>query len=241
MTTTALVVAAGSGSRLGQLGRQYSKPMVPILGRPLIGRVLERLARAGFTSIGAVVHPENTALLGYLQTQHPEIRLAYQHERRGMADAVACGLPLVDDAPYLACACDSLFRSEDIARVAALGREHPGSAAIGVLGMGIEATASRSAVLLRGTRVVEIHEKPPPGTARTGLVGMPLYWLPRHLDPFLRMPPANGRERQVAEALADFIGHGGEVRAAEVHERLEVTRAEDVGAVEEALRHQGLD
>ncbi len=241
MTARALVVAAGSGSRLGELGRQYSKPMVPILGRPLIGRVLDRLARAGFTSIGAVVHPENTALLGYLQTQYPEIRLAYQHERRGMADAVACGLPLLDDTPYLACACDSLFRSEDIALVAALGREHPGSAAIGVLGMGVEATASRSAVLLRGTRVVEIHEKPAPGTARTGLVGMPLYWLPRRLDPFLRMPPANGRERQVAEALADFITSGGEVRAAEIHERLEVTRAEDVGAVEEALRHQRSD
>lgn len=239
MTASAVVVAAGAGSRLGALGRQYSKPMVPVLGRPLIAWVLERVHRAGFTTLHAVVHPGNTSLLGYLQSEHPQIRLAYQAERRGMADAVAHALPLLEDGPYLACACDSLFPSEDIARVAALGREHPGSAAIGVLGMGVEATASRSAVTLRGTRVVDIREKPAPGSVQTGLVGMPLYWLPRTLDPFLTRAPEPGGERQVAEALADFIAAGFELRAADVHERLEVTRPEDVARMEAALRRAG--
>lgn len=239
MSAAAVILAAGAGSRLGELGRVHSKPMVPVLGRPLVDWVVERLCRAGFTRLTAVVHPENTSLLGHLQTRHADIALAWQDERLGMADAVARALPLLPDEPYLACACDSLFPPGDIARVAALGREHHGSAAIGVLAMGVDATATRSAVVLRGTHVVDIREKPAPGTVRTSLVGMPLYWLPRACDRFLQAPPAPGRERQVAEALADFIAAGGELRAAEVHERLEVTRPEDVARVESALRRAG--
>ncbi len=233
-TTTAVVVAAGAGRRLGALGQRTSKPMVSLLERPLIDWVLDRLAAAGIGRCVVVAHPDDVRLQAHL-ARRPGIQLATQPQRRGMADAIACALPLVDD-DILACACDSLFPPNDIAGVVTAGRALPAGAALGVLDMGVAATASRSAVVLDGDRVVDIREKPAPGTVDSPLVGLPLYWLPRSIHPLLQRPPDPGRERQVSHALAEFIAAGGNVHACRVAERLEITHAEDVAAVEARLR-----
>lgn len=248
---TAVVLAAGKGSRLGELGRRYSKPMVPILGRPLIDWVLERLRNAGIERLVVVVHPTNAALANHLAKHLEEVSIVEQTERRGMADAVARALPSLGNEPFLVCAADSLFRIGDIRGVCELGEQSPGQAVIGVLDMGVAATAERSAVTLLGSRsrsgslfdasidagrVESIIEKPPPGATESGLVGMPLYWLPRPMDELLRRSPGDRPERQIAEALADFIAAEGVVRAHTVAERLEVTRPEDIARMEQALR-----
>ncbi len=48
---TAVILAAGAGARLGELGRRYSKPMVPIRERPLIDWVIASLRTAGLARI----------------------------------------------------------------------------------------------------------------------------------------------------------------------------------------------
>jgi choline kinase len=53
--TEAVVLMAGSGSRLRGLDDAILKPLVPILGRPLISYVLEALACAGMTTIHMVI------------------------------------------------------------------------------------------------------------------------------------------------------------------------------------------
>ena len=53
--TEAVVLMAGSGSRLRGLDDAILKPLVSILGRPLISYVLEALVRAGMTTIHMVV------------------------------------------------------------------------------------------------------------------------------------------------------------------------------------------
>ena len=106
---------------------------------------------------------------------------------------------------------------------------------IGVLDMGPEATAARSAVRLEGERVVQIVEKPAPGSIASGLVSMPVYWLPFAFAPHLQKPPPSG-EQYISTALAHFISAGGTVLAHTVGDRLEITTAEDVARVEAALR-----
>ncbi len=45
--TSAVILAAGAGRRLGELGLLTSKAMVPVLGRPLVRWVIERLYEGG--------------------------------------------------------------------------------------------------------------------------------------------------------------------------------------------------
>jgi len=234
---TAVILAAGAGSRLGELGRQYSKAMVPIAGQPLLGWVIARLRDAGVESFIVVAHPTDARLEAFLRSVHPQAIVVQQRERRGIADALCQALPTLGDEPaYLACACDSLFLPADMARVIARGRSRVGVAVIGVLDMGVAATASRSAVQVAGERVTEIVEKPAPGSTASSLVGMPLYWLPRTLGPYLENVAPLGSERFVSTALNAFIKDGGVVEAVQVRERLEITTAADVRRVGAVLQ-----
>jgi dTDP-glucose pyrophosphorylase len=234
---SAVILAAGAGTRLGALGLRYSKAMLPVAERPLIAWVITTLGMAGVSRVIVVGHPSDTRLAEYLRDTHPNLTLVAQPERLGIADALCWALPQISDVPgYLACACDSIFAPADIGAVIRTGRGYPGSAVVGVLEMGAAATAARSSVRVDGTRVVEIIEKPRPQMQTSGLVAMPLYWLPQTFAPYLRQTVPLAGERYVSTALRKFIGEGGSVRAVHVSERIEVTAAADIEVAAARLR-----
>ena len=235
--TTAVILAAGAGTRLGELGRRHSKAMLPIAGKPLIGWAIERLRAARVDRLVVVGHVSDGELATFVRAAGGD--LVQQAERHGIGDALRLALPSVAAGlPYLACACDSLFDVADLEAMIDHGERNPGAAVAAVLDMGPQATASRSAVRLAGDRVAEIVEKPAPGSIPSGLVSMPLYWLPTSFARHLESPPASG-EQYVSTALARFIAAGGTVLAHAVRQRLEITKPEDVASVEAALRSQG--
>ena len=233
--TTAVILAAGAGRRLGDLGRSTSKAMVPVLGRPMAQWVIERLRAAGVGDMVVVAHESDAALQAFVEQAGADIRVVRQRERRGIADAVVQALPQVKGDAYLACACDSLFDSVDITRVIDAGRRDAGTAVVGVQEMGVEATATRSAVEVRDGLVARLHEKPPPGTTDSPLVALPLYWLTAALEPYLRDAVLVGGERHVSTALNEYIASGGRVRAVNVGHRTEITTAEDIARAEAEL------
>jgi MurNAc alpha-1-phosphate uridylyltransferase len=72
--STAMVLAAGLGRRMGALTRVRPKPMVEVAGRPLIDHVLDRLAAAGFARAVVNVHYQADVLRRYLLDRaRPEI------------------------------------------------------------------------------------------------------------------------------------------------------------------------
>jgi glucose-1-phosphate thymidylyltransferase len=239
MPLTAVVLAAGAGARLGELGRRSSKPMVPVAGRPLLDWVLTPLQAAGAQRLVVVGHPSDEELEAFLRAAHRGAVLVRQPTRNGIANALCHALPLVADEPaYLACACDSIFPPDDIARVIVRGRRRTGAAVVGVMDMGRAATTSRSAVWLSGHRVVEIIEKPRRGSTASGFVAMPLYWLPQSMAPFLEGVATIGGERFISTALNDFVAAGGVVEAVRLRERIEITTAADVRRAEQRLARQ---
>jgi glucose-1-phosphate thymidylyltransferase len=231
--TTAIILAAGAGRRLGTLGRSTSKAMVPLLGRPLIEWVWERLVAAGAGRVIVVAHGGDRPLRDFVETLGSEVVVVVQRDRLGIADAVVQALAEIEDDAYLACACDSLFDVVDIRRVIDTGLAS--GAVVGVQKMGIEATSARSAVEVRDGFVVRLLEKPPPGTSSSPLVALPLYWLTAAVEPHLRVAAPIGGERHISTALNQYIAAGGTVRAIEIPARIEITTLEDVSRGEEAL------
>lgn len=239
---TAVILAAGAGRRLGDLGRTTSKAMVPLLGRPLVQWVIERLRASGVDDFVVVAHASDVALQAFVEQAVPGARIVCQRERRGIADAVVQALPEVKNGDaYLACACDSLFESADLARLIEAGRNDPGTAVVGVQEMGLEATSTRSSVEVRDGFVERLLEKPPPGTTSSPLVALPLYWLTAAVEPHLRNAAPVGGERHVSTALNDFIAAGGRVRALTVEHRTEITAAADIARAEAELRAHAHD
>ena len=53
---TAVILAAGLGTRLRPLSYQVPKPLFPILNRPLLGLILSQLEKAGFRRVAVNTH-----------------------------------------------------------------------------------------------------------------------------------------------------------------------------------------
>jgi MurNAc alpha-1-phosphate uridylyltransferase len=99
-----MVLAAGRGERMRPLTDHVPKPLLPVAGRPLLLRLIERVASCGYTDIvinvshlGEMIEDAlgDGASLG--------ARIVYSRERKALetAGGIAAALPLLGDAPFI--------------------------------------------------------------------------------------------------------------------------------------------
>lgn len=92
MKTTAIIVAAGTGSRFGS---QIPKQFIDLAGKPIVVHAIERFAEAtSIDEIIVVVTSENTTRLGGVHISKP-LRIVTGGATR--AESVSNGLSAVDD------------------------------------------------------------------------------------------------------------------------------------------------
>lgn len=77
----ALVLTAGLGSRLRPLTAQCPKPLLPVLGRPLVSSTLDRLEAAGCDSVALNLHHLGETIREAFGDRHGEMPLVYSRER----------------------------------------------------------------------------------------------------------------------------------------------------------------
>ncbi len=109
--TTAMVLAAGLGTRMRPLTDTIPKPMVPLDGRPLIDHVLDRLQAAGIRRVVVNVHYLPDKLEAHLASRRePEIVIS--DERGVLLDTgggVVRALPKLGEGPFLIHNSDSVW------------------------------------------------------------------------------------------------------------------------------------
>src|SRR5262245_15471539 len=76
----AVVLAAGLGTRLRPLTATLPKPLLPVLGRPLIAWTLDRLAAAGIEATAINLHHCAGAIPDALGDRFAGMPLVYSHE-----------------------------------------------------------------------------------------------------------------------------------------------------------------
>jgi MurNAc alpha-1-phosphate uridylyltransferase len=108
---TAMVLAAGMGSRMRPLTDTIPKPLVPLRGRPLIDHVLDRIAEAGIESAVVNVHHHADKLEAHLAgRKRPKITIS--DERGVLLDTgggLVKALPSLGQAPFLIHNSDSVW------------------------------------------------------------------------------------------------------------------------------------
>ena len=118
--TDAVVLMAGTGSRLRAGGELLPKPLVPILGRPLISYIAESLEKAGIRTLHAIVGGTGDDLITALPPLLPAslrlnpIRNPEWQKQNGVS--VLCATGHVT-APFLLTMGDHLFDPEILPRV----------------------------------------------------------------------------------------------------------------------------
>lgn len=107
---TAMVLAAGAGTRLAPLTNDCPKPLIEVGGRPILDRILDKLAHAG---VGRAV--VNARHLGHRIEEHlthrdaPAITVVRETTVLETGGAVRDALPRLGDAPFFVINGDSVW------------------------------------------------------------------------------------------------------------------------------------
>jgi glucose-1-phosphate thymidylyltransferase long form len=107
---TAVVLAAGKGTRLLYLAKYVPKPLLPVAGRPIIDYTLDFLQRLNIRKIFIVVGYKHQLIEEYLNNSRfrGSIEYLFQEQQLGLADAIYQAKDNVK-RDFLVCCGDNLF------------------------------------------------------------------------------------------------------------------------------------
>jgi mannose-1-phosphate guanylyltransferase/mannose-1-phosphate guanylyltransferase/phosphomannomutase len=165
-----MVLAAGLGTRLRPLTHEITKPMVPVLDRPVMAHILDLLERHGFERVVANLHYFPDSIRDYFGDR---VAYRYEPELLGTAGGVrACG-DFFEGEAFLVISGDALT-DIDLSAFAARHREAGGVATLAV--KQVADTREYGVVLHdRDGRITGFQEKPAPEEALSDLGNCGIY------------------------------------------------------------------
>jgi len=145
---TAMVLAAGLGRRLGEIGTRTPKPLIRVGDKTLLDHVLDELGDGGVEDAVVNVHHLGPLVRDHLKARAPHPRITISDETDLLMDTgggVAKALPLIAEDELIVAASDVIRRGRalatldaawDPARMDALMLLHPCETANGFDGAG---------------------------------------------------------------------------------------------------------
>lgn len=116
MIKTAMVLAAGHGTRMRPLTNDRAKAMVEVGGKPLIDHMLDRLTEAGVERAVVNVHAHADHLEAHLKTRKTGPEIIISDEREALLETgggMVKALPFLGEDPVLACNIDAIWTEDD--------------------------------------------------------------------------------------------------------------------------------
>jgi len=175
-------MAAGLGTRLRPLTYEVSKPIVPVVNRPVMEHILELLPRHGFEQAISNLHwfPDSIRdRIGDGSALGIDLTYRYEEELLGTAGGVRNVADFFGDEPFLVMAGDALTDID----LTALREAHERNDGIATLAVKRVANVSEYGVVITGSdgRIQGFQEKPDPAEALSDLASCMIYMLEREI------------------------------------------------------------
>ena len=174
MTTKAIVLAGGRGTRLYPVTRSVSKQLLPVYDKPMIYYPLTTLMLAGLREVLVIATPEDMPRYRELLGDGSQwgISLAYvvQDEPRGLPDAFLVAKAFIRDDPVVLILGDNIFFGADLPGL--VRRAIVDNRGATVFACQVQDPSALGVVRYEDGRVADIVEKPanpPSNHAVTGL------------------------------------------------------------------------
>jgi NDP-sugar pyrophosphorylase family protein len=220
--TTAVLLAAGRGIRLGALTADTPKPMLDIAGSPLISHIADALAAAELTHFIVVTGYLSEQIEGWAKTYQREspgikITTVRQPELNGTGGAMlAAKAHLAGQARFIFGWGDILMDRANYPRFAHHARIDEYDLMLAV--NRVKDPFRGAAVYVTPRMMVErLDEKPAPGTAKTEWNNAGLFASSRLIFDYLaRLETSVRGELELPGAIAQMIADGRVVRAVDM-------------------------
>lgn len=243
MIQQAVILAAGRGTRLGNLTKDRPKSLLPVVGKPIMVRVMDRMRDAGIKRFVVVIGPQEGEIASYLSgSWYPdtEIKFAIQATPTGTVDALQLAAAHID-SPFLLSSVDNLTSAEHVQSLA--GRFNADTTQIAILSLlpaSPEKIRKSADVIIEGDLITAIREKPehPQGQ----YASIMLYAFSQDILGHLASVKTYVRgERDVSSAIQLAIEAGKRVGYVTTEWRLHLTNELDLLAINRQFLQEGRD
>ncbi len=226
MIRKAVILAAGRGTRMGNMTQEIPKPMLEIRGRPMLAHILDNLRTAGLLEFLIVTGYHGETITSYFG-EEPGIGFVSQNPVNGTGSAAILAESFAGNEPFLLTYGDILCEPVEYSRAIAIQAD----AVVAV--KAVDDPWQGAAVYETQGRITRIIEKPPKGTSTTRWNSAGFYiFRPLVFDYLRRLPLSPRGEYELPSALEAMLADGLDLRISVIEGAWrDVGRPEDLAAM----------
>ena len=211
---TAVIPAAGMGTRFLPATRATPKELLPIYDTPALQFVIDEAAQAGCTRVVIVTSRSKPSIENYASTASTDkvaVSVVYQDSPLGLGHAVSCARQAVGDEPFVVMLPDEIMGDASLTGQLVALYEKSGKSSIGLKRVAASEVSSYGNVKVADTTIGDVSsvdisqvvEKPKPADAVSDIVIIGRYVLsPKVFDKLEQIKPSANGELQLTDALA---------------------------------------
>ncbi len=212
----AVILAAGRGTRMGELTAQLPKPMVKVAGRPVLEYMVEGLRGAGVADLLLVVGHRKEVVQDHFQDGSGfglRIRYVEQVVQDGTGKVVELARDFCQNQPFFLCYGDIHVSPEAYLTLLDLS----GAEMIMTVRYTDDVSKGGAVVLNEKSEVVDLREKPNPGEMETKWYNAGLYVFRSTIFPFVAQLRKSARgEYELTDAIHAMMVAGHRIKAVEI-------------------------
>jgi len=205
--------------------------MAPVLGKPIIERVMDTMVTNGIRSFIVVISQEDNEIIDHFGHQsqiEADIKIIHQPEPLGMGHALLQAVPFID-RDFVLSSCDNLVDPDEIHQMLLTWTREKPNAILTTLQVGPKEIIRMGIVEVIRNRISRIVEKPSLETAPSNIGSVPLYMFSQSFVGYLpEIKPSPRGEYELQDAIQMLIDRENFVRAFELSGRSDLTTPADL-------------
>jgi NDP-sugar pyrophosphorylase family protein len=206
--------------------------MLPLLGKPLIARIMDSFYRAGIRRFTVVVGENEGSVAAWLSSKwYPDVRLTFapQGHQRGTASTLFAARKFID-GPFVIVSCDNLISEEHAVQICTYFETHARDVAVLSLFYAPDEIGQGAGVLLDPRGHVMYISEQPTGAHQDYMTVLSVYgFTPTVLEYLDRVPLMDqSGERVLATAIQMMIDDQHTVGAVEASHRVRLETPDDL-------------
>ena len=211
---TAVIPAAGMGTRFLPATRATPKELLPIYDTPALQFVIDEAAQAGCTRVVIVTSRAKPSIENYASaasTDKVAVTVVYQDSPLGLGHAVSCARQAVGDEPFVVMLPDEIMGDASLTKQLVALFEKSGKSSVGLKRVAAVEVSSYGNVKVVGYKgdtestveILQVVEKPKPADAVSDIVIIGRYvFSPKVFDKLEQITPSANGELQLTDGLA---------------------------------------